>query len=407
MTPSNRFLTLSATQTATPTTTVPETSCASFETISRLYPGALEEAPPTSRAMTTVTTRRTDWPTPPASLCVCEHCAIVATGIVVVSTTAPCRTSFCVRWPLNRDCSLVPGQLPFRYVEATDDADNPFRKAAIAAQPSSSYKYIPVFVDFDGDGDDDLVLGGGEYDQSLRYAERSLVNGRVTYTEIQASYSGSDKEARWRKHPIHQIEVGKSQPPAHPAFIDFNGDGDLDVVVGSGGVAGDSGKLRFWRYARTFRQGDCTGVKPCFVEETGTSNPFAQNSVDTQAAPIFFPDMNGDKVPELAVGSGTSGVTLFVSNFCQTACTSEGICRNAADQTFRQTCNCLTGEPLVPRLIPATRVAVRCTPPTAIILPAIVSVLPSVPASHVSPTPLLHSSRLLTRGILHAAVWGA
>ena len=290
-------------------------------------------------------------------------------------------------------------------MEATDDADNPFR--TIAAWPQvlmtdtsnsnkkelkSVFKYIPVFVDFDGDGDDDLVLGGGDFDTSLRYAERKLVNGQVTYSEIQASYytgpenPGNAKLARWRNHPIHQIQIGDQKAqlydysyPAHPAFLDFNDDGDLDVVVGS-----RDGTLRFWIYARTNMLCD-KRVIPCYVERTGDDNPFGKITVEMDSAPVFLRDLNGDKVLELAVGSTGGDITLFASNFCQSACSSEGICRKPADQTFRQTCSCLPGEGgasgtlAACPIAPAHRVAMHCAPPPAITLPAIVSVLPSCP----------------------------
>lgn len=72
---------------------------------------------------------------------------------------------------------------------------------------------VPTYVDIDGDGDQDLVIGDSEGKLSL-------------YQNV-----GSATRAQWQYSNLFRaIDVGMS---AAPNFADYDGDGDFDLVIGN------------------------------------------------------------------------------------------------------------------------------------------------------------------------------
>ncbi|HEX7926036.1 MAG TPA: VCBS repeat-containing protein, partial [bacterium] len=146
----------------------------------------------------------------------------------------------------------------------------------------------PAIGDLDGDGDLDMVLGTA--DGKLMYFENQgtakqpklrLVNEALT------ALTGSDDQ------PV-VISVGGN---AAPALVDIDNDGDLDLFVGSA-----SGKLWFFRnvgnkFLAVFRL-ESTDV-------LGAS--FGLNLVPK------FADVNGDGLPDMALGNEAGEVYLLIN----------------------------------------------------------------------------------------------
>ena len=128
----------------------------------------------------------------------------------------------------------------------------------------------PVLADVDRDGDLDLVAGtsGG----GLLYY---LNKGSAAGFAFQQQSDGDN--------PFDGIDVGDA---AAPAFIDVNGDGKLDLIVG----ASDGTLLTY----------ENTGSG--FVALTGADNPFDGVDVGYQCKPEFA-DLDGNGTPEMVVAA--------------------------------------------------------------------------------------------------------
>src|ERR1041385_7050975 len=88
---------------------------------------------------------------------------------------------------------------------------------------SGNYSYAPTFIDIDHDGDKDLFLG--RFDGHIKFYRN---NGAVSTPQFILSVS-----------PVDTIKVSQN---AVPAFVDIDGDGDVDLFVGKG-----NGQISFYR----------------------------------------------------------------------------------------------------------------------------------------------------------------
>ena len=143
----------------------------------------------------------------------------------------------------------------------------PFREMYNSS--NASY-FLPAFSDLDGDGDADLALGSRD---GLAYWENV---GNTTA-------------------PIFSRRVGESGNPLHhaaqiafaaPAFVDIDGDQKPDLICGTA-----DGRLEYFRN---------TGTK--FVAVVGTLSPFDNIEKGVYSAPAFT-DLDGDGDQDIIVGS--------------------------------------------------------------------------------------------------------
>ena len=187
------------------------------------------------------------------------------------------------------DFDLVAGNYhgQIRYFENTGTVTNPaFTTRTGAANPLNDVNVdsvsAPAFVDFDGDGDSDLVIG--EKDGTLHYFENT---GTVTNPAFTTRTGAAN--------PLNDVNVDSVSAPA---FVDLDGDGDSDLVIGE-----KDGTLHYFENTGTL-------VNPNFSERTGAANPLDGVAVVFWSIPAFS-DLDGDGDPDLAVGEFLYNVHYF------------------------------------------------------------------------------------------------
>ena len=132
----------------------------------------------------------------------------------------------------------------------------------------------PALGDLDGDGDLDLLVG--ESSGMLNYYRNE---GTPTAPDFQLV---SDE--------FQDIDIGRR---SIPAIVDWDGDGDLDLAVGT-----EASGIRIY-----LNEG--TRTEPVFVE----TEPF-EHAVPTFTAPAFT-DLDGDGDLDLVAGGGGGGLTVY------------------------------------------------------------------------------------------------
>lgn len=151
---------------------------------------------------------------------------------------------------------------------------NPFE----SIQPGSNKK--PFFVNFDGDGDMDVLIG---HDYSF-YGDG-----------LQIHYFVNDGNSNFTETPFptSPAVTGYSNYGAAPNLTDVDGDGQLDLVVGN-----RSGELLFFK-----------GNGGAFAEQTGTwdaiaktGNPFNNITADFYTVPAFA-DLDNDGDLDMVLGN--------------------------------------------------------------------------------------------------------
>ncbi len=143
-----------------------------------------------------------------------------------------------------------------------------------AATLSRGRNTTPALGDLDGDGDLDLLVG--ESSGTLNYYRNDGGPGAPDFQLV------SDE--------FQDIDIGRRSVPT---IVDLDGDGDLDLAVGTE-VSG----LRLF-----LNEG--TPTEPIFVETV----PFAPR-VPTFTTPVFV-DLDGDGDRDLVMGGGGGGLTVY------------------------------------------------------------------------------------------------
>lgn len=227
--------------------------------------------------------------------------------------------------------------------------DTPLKFPINAPLRTSGYN-APAVADLDGDGDRDLLVGviGGAYDPTLTARENLYYLEQTT---------PGDYAIRTRAF-IEQLDVGSE---SSPALGDLDGDGDLDLIIGnkiepgtSGGALyfyrnvgtarspsfqaagriavapayhyapaladldGD-GKLDLilgtWQDAVQFYRGDGTAEQPHF---TLADSALVRLTRGSHATP-FLVDLDGDGDFDLVVGEGSGSVNYYRNDGTRTA----------------------------------------------------------------------------------------
>ena len=152
------------------------------------------------------------------------------------------------------------------------------------------YFASPTLVDIDGDKDLDAFVGNND-GNTLFFKNTGTINSPIFAGPV--------------TNPFGLSDVGSL---ASPAFVDIDGDGDLDAFIGNGGrgnyesIGGDT--LYFKNIG--------TSSNPMFA--TAITNPFGLSNVDWGANPTFV-DIDGDGDADAFIGSGYyGGYTTFFRN---------------------------------------------------------------------------------------------
>src|SRR5262249_55364354 len=174
------------------------------------------------------------------------------------------------------DLDLVVGSQTTHYLENIGTATAPlFIEQSGDNNPFAgvtSTFVAPALADLDNDGGLDggvgLDPGGG-----FQYFENTTPPRTTNFVQVTGA-----------GNPFNGIDVGDGNAPA---FVDIDGDGDLDAVVGEA-----DGTLRYF-------ENTGSATTPIFVQRFGADNPFITVVAGGNVTPSF-PDFNGDRAIGIA-----------------------------------------------------------------------------------------------------------
>lgn len=158
--------------------------------------------------------------------------------------------------------------------ELKTEKQNPFNAIDVGSDSK------PALVDIDKDGDLDAFIGNSS--GTINFFENTGNKKRPRFVELTGN-------------PLSTLDVGSN---SDPAFVDADGDGDLDAFVGN-----SDGTIAYLKNIGNQK-------KPKFREQTGRQNPF--NGVDVgRDSTLAFVDIDGDKDFDAFVGSNYGTIQLY------------------------------------------------------------------------------------------------
>ncbi|HXT71919.1 MAG TPA: VCBS repeat-containing protein [Vicinamibacterales bacterium] len=161
-----------------------------------------------------------------------------------------------------------------------------FRNVGTKAAPSfrqeaplklvDDFHLAPTLGDLDGDGDLDLLVG--TWNKDIRYFRNQ----------------GTSRQPTWVEDPALTIKPPRTSL-ASPLLADADGDGDLDLLIGTA-----TGAIVFYRNDGTPKNAKFTMA----TERLGDLSP------GRRSRPAFA-DFTGDGIPDLLVGRESGGAALY------------------------------------------------------------------------------------------------
>ena len=159
--------------------------------------------------------------------------------------------------------------------------ENPF--FGITAPSNLDYQALkPALADLDNDGDLDLVVGNNT--GLLYYFENTGTPANPGFTER----AGTD-------NPLDGVSVWSYSAPT---FVDLDGDGDIDLIVGNG-----DGNIAYFENAGT-------ASVPDFTQHSGAANPFDGIVMGIRST-LTLADLDGDSDLDLAVGVDEGDISYY------------------------------------------------------------------------------------------------
>lgn len=138
----------------------------------------------------------------------------------------------------------------------------------------------PTLIDIDRDGDLDAFIGNSS--GTLNFFENIGNKKRAVFVELTGN-------------PLSTLDVGSN---SDPAFVDIDGDGDLDAFIGN-----SYGSINYLKNTGNSK-------KPKFREQKGRKNLFSDIDVGSNSS-IAFVDIDGDKDFDALVGNDGGTIELF------------------------------------------------------------------------------------------------